>query len=55
MEYVIDADGNVIPFEHVLEKVEITLEHWEEIAELVKNIDRETVKKIRNERVNQSR
>ncbi|MFS0558558.1 hypothetical protein [Brevibacillus sp. 179-C9.3 HS] len=51
IEYVIDADGNMIPYERVLEKIEITKEHWVEIDELVRNLDKDSVKKIRNKKV----
>lgn len=49
MEYVIDSTGNLIPFEKVRERVEITEEHYLAISNLMNLLDKKTILSILNE------
>ncbi|MFX3643303.1 MAG: hypothetical protein ACE3L7_32425 [Candidatus Pristimantibacillus sp.] len=49
MEYVIDSTGNLIPYEKVRERVEITEEHYLAISNLMELLDKKTILTILNE------
>ncbi|WP_264932484.1 hypothetical protein [Paenibacillus sp. LS1] len=49
MEYVIDSTGNLIPFEKVRERVEISEEHYLTISNLMSLLDKKSILEILDE------